>query len=175
MNKDIIDDIVNSITNKENLNMSNLIVISSDSKDIFSKSIYKSACRKNTKCIFVSYSKTYENLKKAIDNNTDEIKILDCISQNDNEFMISSPDSLTELSIKINNIIVSNNIDYFILDSIDNMLRYNTKSDVERFIVYLKNRLTSYNIKSIYFLYENKENLDTLENVSQTVDKVHHI
>jgi len=100
---------------------------------------------------YVTLNKTFDSLKETFKKakvKTENILFIDAISktiksvpdQTEGCYYVSSPGSLTEISIAIDRII-KHEFDYLIFDSLTNMLVYESKAPVAKFVSSLVNKI----------------------------------
>lgn len=136
----------------------------------------------NQSIVYVTLNKTYDSLvelfkKKKI--NTDNIVFIDAISktiktapdQAENVYYISSPGALTELSLAISKFI-KHNFDYLIFDSLTNLLIYESKAPVAKFVSSIVNKVKESKTKAVFYALSAKEQELLIKQCGMFVDKV---
>jgi len=138
----------------------------------------------NKRLCYVSLSKTCSSLredfkKKGI--NIENVIIIDAISKTigyksekiTNCHYISSPAALTELAIKITNVL-KEDVDYLIFDSISSMLIYNKHKMVTKFFSSVINKIKKTKTQAAFIVVNIEEHKNTIEQCSMYSDKVIH-
>lgn len=119
------------------------------------------------KCIYVSLNKEYKTLSKKIqslgiqDSNIYFIegvsKIIGKPVKANNCMFISSPTSLTELSLAITTTINTGKFDFLFFDSLSTLLVYNDQKTTEKFSHYIINKIRDNDLGSIIISLKNDE------------------
>jgi KaiC/GvpD/RAD55 family RecA-like ATPase len=134
------------------------------------------------KICYVTTNKTYDSLKEALAKkkvNMDNFTFIDAISKTlkktpdrkENAYFVTSPAALTELSLAITKLL-QKKFDYFIFDSITNLLIYQSKETVTRFISSIINRVKQSDTKAVFYAINVKEQEEVIKEVSMFVDNV---
>src|SRR3989338_6978118 len=113
----------------------------------------------NNKVCYVTLNKSYENLRQIFEKNNiklENIKFIDAITRtfkkvDDTEKgkFCSSPMAMTEISLKINEIL-KENFDYLIFDSITSILMQEKNTALIKFITDLEHKSKNATTKSIF-------------------------
>jgi archaellum biogenesis ATPase FlaH len=131
---------------------------------------------------YVTLNKTFDALKEDFKKNkikTDNIVFIDAISKTIRQvpdttegcYFISSPGSLTEISIAIDRFL-RHNFDYIIFDSLTNMLIYEKKAPVAKFVSSLVNKIRATKTKAIFYALSVQEQQALIAETGMFVDKV---
>jgi len=157
-----------------------LVLIPSNEYNEMTIDITKELAKKNI--CYVTLNKTFPSLtenfkKKGI--NTDNVVFIDAISktiksvpnQTDKCYYISSPNSLTELSIAVTKFL-KHNFDYLIFDSLTNLLIYSKKAPVAQFLSNLINKIRTSDTKAVFFALSLKDHDELIKEAGMFVDKV---
>jgi len=131
---------------------------------------------------YVTLNKTFESLTDLFKKNkinTENIVFIDAISktikqtpnQTDGCYFVSSPGSLTELSIAIDKFL-RHDFDYIIFDSLTNLLIYERKTPVEKFVSSLVNKIKQSRTKAIFYALSVKEQDELIQETGMFVDRV---
>ena len=134
------------------------------------------------KICYITTNKTYDSLKEALTKKKvkmNNITFVDAITKTlkktpdkkENAYFITSPAALTELSLTITKLL-KEKFDYFIFDSITNLLIYQSKEPVTRFISSIINRVKESNTKAVFYAINVKEQEEVIKEVSMFVDNV---
>ncbi len=156
-----------------------LIVVSPDKYNQLAVQTMKSL--KGRIC-YVTLNKTYNALTETFKKNKIPLKnviFIDAITktvrevetQTDNCFCVSSPGALTELSLAITEFL-KHEFDYIIFDSITNMMIYEKKGAVEKFLSSLVIKIKATKTKAIFYALPIKEQEEIIKDASLFVDKV---
>lgn len=130
---------------------------------------------------YVTLNKTFDSLKESFKKakiKTENILFIDAISktiksvpnQTEGCYFVSSPGSLTEISIAIDRII-RHNFDYLVFDSLTNLLVYEQKAPVAKFVSSLVNKIKGSKTKAVFFALDVKEQAALIEESGMFVDK----
>ncbi|MFC1705091.1 hypothetical protein ACFLZ6_02055 [Nanoarchaeota archaeon] len=130
---------------------------------------------------YVTLNKTHDSLRELFKKNkvnVDNIVFIDAISKTfkpvsnaDNCTFVSSPGALTELSIAVTNNL-DRNFDCFIFDSLTNLMIYEKKAPVAKFVSTLVNKFRAKNVKAVFYALSVKEQSALIEETGIFVDKV---
>lgn len=135
----------------------------------------------NGKICYVSTNKTSDSLIESFKKSKINIKgmiIIDAISKtikktpedSENIYYISSPGSLTEMSLVIGKFL-EHDFDYIVFDSITNIGVYQKVDQCTKFISSLINKIKKGKTKALFYAIGKKED-ELPRNVSMFVDKV---
>ena len=110
---------------------------------------------------------------------TDKIVFIDAISktiktvpdQTDGCYYVSSPGALTELSIAIDRFL-RHGFDYIVFDSLTNMLIYEKKAPVAKFVASLVNKIRNTKTRAVFYALSVQEQQALIEEAGMFVDKV---
>ena len=155
-----------------------LIMKSSDyNKDIISvmKKLKGNIC-------YVTLNKTFDSLKEMFKKakiKTDNVVFVDAISktiksvpdQSDGVYYVSSPGALTEISLVVSKF-VRHNFDYLIFDSLTNLLVYEKKAPVAKFVASLVNKVKSTKTRAVFYALSVEEQQAMIAESGMFVDKV---
>lgn len=136
----------------------------------------------NKTVCYVTLNKTSDSLKETFKKNkikTDNIIFIDAISktikkvpqQDKGVFYVSNPGALTELSLVINRFL-NHNFEYLIFDSLTNMLIYEKKEPVAKFVSSIINQIKQSKTKAVFYALSVKEQDLIIKETSMFVDKV---
>lgn len=131
---------------------------------------------------YVTLNKTSDALKEVFKKakvKTDNIVFVDAISktiksvpdQGDGVYYVSSPGAMTELSLTIDKFL-RHEFDYLIFDSLTNLLVYESKAPVSKFVSSLVNKIKSGKTKAVFYALSVKEQNALIEESGMFVDKV---
>jgi KaiC/GvpD/RAD55 family RecA-like ATPase len=133
------------------------------------------------KVCYITLNKTFDSLmeifkKKGV--NTENLVFIDAISKTikkttevDNCFFVSSPGALTELSLVISKFL-KQEFDYLIFDSLTNLMIYEKKAPVAKFLSSLINKISATETKSVFYAISVKEQDELIKQCSMFVDRV---
>jgi len=134
---------------------------------------------------YVTLNKTFDSLVELFKKNkvkTDKILFIDAISktiksvpdQTNSCYFVSSPGALTEISIAVDKIL-RHGFDYLVFDSLTNMLIYEKKAPVARFVSSMVNKIRNTKTKAVFYALSVKEQQALIEEAGMFVDKVVNI
>jgi poly-D-alanine transfer protein DltD len=134
------------------------------------------------KICYVTLNKTHDSLKEIFKKNKVNMKnivFIDAISktiknvpdQSDSTYFCSSPGALTEISLVISKFL-NRNFEYLIFDSLTNLLIYQKKVPVAKFISNLVNKIKAGKIKAIFYALSVKEQDELIKETGMFVDNV---
>lgn len=132
--------------------------------------------------VYVTLNKTSDSLRELFKKNkikTEKIVFIDAISktiknvpdQSNGVYYVSSPGALTELSLAISKF-VKHGFDYVIFDSLTNLLVYESKAPVAKFVASLVNNIRESKTKAIFYALSVKEQEALIKESGMFVDKV---
>jgi len=144
-------------------------------------STVKQIAGKNNIC-YLTMNKTFESLKETFDKkkiNTKNIVFIDAISRTIKDgpnqtagcYFVSSPASLTELSILLDKL-VAHDFKYFIFDSLTSLLFYQKGLPVTRFAQHFVNRVRNAKAAAVLYALDIPEHKEVLMECGMFVDKV---
>jgi len=131
---------------------------------------------------YVTLNKTYSAMKDLFEKkgiSSEKILYVDAISktvmnvpdQTDGCYYVSSPAAMTELSMAISKLL-NHNFDYIIFDSVTNLLVYEKKEPVIKFMQFLINKIRASKTKAVFYALKMGEQQDIVQQVEMFVDKV---
>jgi KaiC/GvpD/RAD55 family RecA-like ATPase len=131
---------------------------------------------------YVTFNKTSDSLtemfkKKKI--KTDNILFIDAITKtikkvpdkNANSYFCSSPAALTEISLAISKVL-KHNFDVIIIDSLTNLLIYQKKNPVSKFVTSLINKIKTTDTKALLYALDVKDQENLIKETSTMIDKI---
>ncbi len=133
---------------------------------------------------YITLNKTYAALKEDFNKakvNVDNITFIDAISKTiknvpdhaNGVYFLSAPNSLTEMSIQVSSL-VEEKIDCVVFDSLTNLLIYQQKAPVAKFLSTIINKLRDGNVCGVFFCLDVREHEELIQEASMFVDKVIH-
>ncbi len=136
---------------------------------------------KGTIC-YVTLNKTHQALKDVFQKNKINVKnivFIDCISKTIKEcpnniegcYFVESPAALTELSLTITKLL-KQNFTYLIFDSLTNLLIYEKKAPVARFVSIIANKIRETKTKAMFYTLSITEQEELIKESEMFVDKV---
>lgn len=137
---------------------------------------------KNKNVAYITLNKTSDSLKELFKKKKVKIENLvfvDAISktikktsnQGDQVYYCSSPGALTELSLIITKFL-RHNFDYIIFDSLTNLLIYQKKSPVAKFLSSIINKIKETDTKAVFYALDMDEQEQLIKQAQMFVDKV---
>lgn len=131
---------------------------------------------------YVTLNKTSDALKESFKKakiKTDNIVFVDAISktiksvpdQSEGVYYVSSPGAMTELSLTIDKFL-RHGFDYLIFDSLTNLLVYESKAPVSKFVSSLVNKIKAGKTRAVFYALSVKEQSVLIEESGMFVDKV---
>ena len=131
---------------------------------------------------YITLNKTSEALKEDFKKNkanVENILFIDAISKTIKSvpdsakgvYYLSAPNSLTEISIQVTSL-VNHKFDYIVFDSLTNLLIYQTKAPVAKFLSVIINKIRDSNTRAVFYCLDVKEHEELIEDASMFVDKV---
>lgn len=131
---------------------------------------------------YVTLNKTTDSLRELFKKKkikTDNIVFIDAISktiknvpdQGEGVYYVSSPGAMTELSLTIEKFI-RHKFDYMIFDSLTNLLIYESKAPVSKFVSNLVNKIKQGDTKAVFYALSVKDQETLIKESGMFVDKV---
>jgi hypothetical protein len=131
---------------------------------------------------YITLNKTYAALSeqfKGAKVNVDNMLFVDAISKTIKTvpdqvrgcYFVDSPSSLTDLSLNISKMI-DHKFEYVIFDSLTNLLIYQGKAPVARFLSTIINKMRDAKVGAVFFCLDVKAHEELIEEASMFVDKV---
>ena len=166
--------------------MQNIILIIPDEKykETITNLIKELVGLKKTVC-FVSVNKTKNALEKELKEkkvSTEKVYFVDCVSKSiskgrvkwsdEKTQYIDNPTSLTQMSLAIFNLFERVKIDFFVLDSINTLLIYNTEKDILKFVHHTTGKLKESSQSGIFVFLKQETNEKLLKEFAQFTDKI---
>lgn len=156
-----------------------LLVPSLDYNKLVVENIKKLSSKK---VCYITLNKTFDSLKENFIKNKVNIKnivFVDAISKTIKEvpsqaksvYYLQAPNSLTEISIQITNFI-RHDFDYIIFDSVTNLLIYQKKAPVSKFLSAIVNKIKDSKTKAVFYSLDSKTHEVLIEETSMFVDNV---
>ena len=134
------------------------------------------------KVCYVTLNKTFDSLKELFEKNkanVENIVFIDAISktfkkvpdQTEGCHYVSSPGALTELSIAISKML-KHGFNYLIFDSLTNLLIYQKKVPLAKFVSSIANNIKEHKTKAVFYALSVKEQESLIKEAGMFVDKV---
>jgi len=131
---------------------------------------------------YITLNKTFDSLKELFTKSKvkmENVVFIDAISktiksvpdQGKGVYYIESPNSFTDISLQINSFL-RHNYDYIVFDSLTNLLIYQKKDPVAKFLSTIINKIRDSKTSAIFYCLDVKEHEELVEEVSMFVDKV---
>ena len=131
---------------------------------------------------YVTLNKTFPAIKDNLSKKgitTQNITFIDAISktitdkppQTKDCYYVSSPSALTEISITISKFL-KHGFEYLIFDSLTNLLIYQKKTPIAKFVSTLVNKVRTSKTKAIFFALKINQHEELIQQASMFVDKV---
>lgn len=131
---------------------------------------------------YVTLNKTYGALKELFQKNginTKNVVFIDGISKTIGEtpsqtegcYFVESPAALTEISLCITKLL-QHNFDYIIFDSLTNLLIYEKKAPVARFVSIITTKIRATKTKALFYTLSITEQQELIKETEMFVDKV---
>jgi len=167
---------------KKELSENQTILLIMDSAE-YNQDIVSFVKKLNGKNIaYVTLNKTKDSLVELFKKNKikiENIVFVDAISktlksvpdQSEGVYYVSSPGALTELSLVISKFI-RHDFDYLIFDSLTNLLVYESKAPVGKFVSALVNKIKESKTKAVFYALSVKEQEALIKESGMFVDKV---
>jgi hypothetical protein len=142
--------------------------------------IAKILAKKNV--CYVTLNKTFDSLKELFKKNkinVNNIVFIDAITKTIKEvpdqtkgcYYINSPGALTELSLAVSKFL-GHDYEYVIFDSLTNLLIYEKKEPVEKFVSMLINKIKSSKTRAVFYALNANEQSLLIQETGMFVDKV---
>ncbi len=168
-------------------NQTMLLLIPSQDYNCAFVDIVRELALKGSVC-YVTLNKPYDSLRKIFERDgvqLGNIMFIDAISKTfqqtpdhtDSCYFVSSPAALTELSLVIS-IFLRHRFDYLIFDSLTNLLMYEHRIPVAKFVSVLVNKIESSETRAVFYAMDVrdhpgfKDQLELIEESEMFVDKV---
>jgi poly-D-alanine transfer protein DltD len=131
---------------------------------------------------YITANKTFDALKETFKKNkvnVEKVVFIDTISktmkkvpdQADGVYYVSSPGSLTELSLVVKKFL-KHEFDYLVFDAITNLATYQSENMSTKFLVDLVDKIKKTKTNAVFYAIESVENEDIIAKVSTVVDSV---
>jgi len=130
---------------------------------------------------YITLNKSFPALKETFEKKIDTSRMvfIDAISrtisdkppQANNVYYLSSPRALTELSMAITKSL-RHDFDYIILDSLTNLLIYESKAPVAKFVTNLVTEIKASKTKAIFYALKIDQHQELIQECSMSVDNV---
>jgi len=131
---------------------------------------------------YITLNKTFDSLKETFKKNkvnTENLVFIDAITrtiktspeQTAGCYFCSSPGALTEISLTLTKII-RHGFEYLIFDSLTNLLIYQKRAPVAKFVSSLVNKIKESKTKAVFYALSMKEQEALIQETSMFVDKV---
>jgi len=131
---------------------------------------------------YVTLNKTSDSLRELFKKSKiklDNIVFVDAISktiknvpdQGEGVYYVSSPGAMTELALTIDKFL-RHGFDYIIFDSLTNLMVYESKAPVSKFVASLVNKIKSGKTRAVFYALSVKEQNVLIQESGMFVDKV---
>jgi len=132
---------------------------------------------KKSKGIYVSFNKQYSEIQSIFEKNgidKDKVYLIDAVSKKGKNFpkgcyCLNSPESLTELSIVLTNLL-KQRYEFIFFDSLSSLLIYNNLETVERFVHYLTGKIKYLQVKGVFITLNDTKSRDLILVISPFFD-----
>lgn len=132
--------------------------------------------------IYITFNKSYTKIISSLNEqglSSKNLYIIDAITGNKSKtsslskncYCLNHPQSLTELSITITNLLKTNQYQFIIFDNLSAFLIYNNTETTERFIHYMIGKVQYFGIKSFFISLKDKKSQELLEVIVSLFDK----
>ena len=167
---------------KKELSSSQTLLLIMDSLE-YNRDIVKNIKQLSGKKVcYVTLNKTHDSLKEIFKKskvNMKNIVFIDAISktiktvprQAEGTYFCSSPGALTEIAVTISRLL-NENFEYLIFDSLTNLLIYQNKTAVAKFVSSVINKIKAGNTKAVFYVLSVKEQSELIKQTETFVDKV---
>ncbi|MDO8511115.1 MAG: hypothetical protein Q7S55_03030 [Nanoarchaeota archaeon] len=130
-----------------------------------------------SKGIYISFNKQYFEIQSIIEKtgiDKDKVYCIDAISKKDKNlpkgcYCLNSPESLTELSIVLTNLL-KEGYEFIFFDSLSSLLIYNDLETVERFVHYLTGKMKYLQVKGVFIILNDTKSRDLIQVISPFFD-----
>lgn len=136
----------------------------------------------NKSILYVSLNRPYRTLKEILDDNkidSERFYFIDAITKTaellkdtENCEFISSPGSLTELSLSISNKLEEKRFDYLLFDSLSTLLVYESCETVTKFIHFLMAKIRVTGCKAVFTCLRQDAESVLIRDINMFADKV---
>tara|TARA_Y100000310_G_scaffold345846_1_gene471148 strand:+ start:40209 stop:40745 length:537 start_codon:yes stop_codon:yes gene_type:complete len=134
------------------------------------------------KVCYVTLNKTYDSLKELFKKNKINLKnvvFVDAISKTIKSvpaktkdcYFVHSPGALTDLSLTIGKLI-KQDFEFLIFDSLTNLMIYEKKAPVAKFLSSLVNKIKGTEVKAIFYSLSMNQHSELIQECSMFVDSV---
>ncbi|MEI6731177.1 MAG: hypothetical protein WCK90_00700 [archaeon] len=131
---------------------------------------------------YVTLNKTNDALKELFKKakiKMDNVVFIDAISktiknvpdQGEGVYYVSNPGAMTELSLTIDKFL-RHGFDYLVFDSLTNLLVYESKAPVSKFVSSLVNKVKTSKTKAVFYALSLKDQSTMIQESGMFVDKV---
>ena len=138
--------------------------------------------RKNEKGIYITFNKSYTKIISSLNEkglSSKHLYIIDAITGNkfktnsslNNCYCLNNPQSLTQLSISLTNLLKTNQYQFIIFDNLSAFLIYNNIETTERFVHYLIGKVQPFGIKSFFISLKDRKSRELLEVITPLFDR----
>jgi len=140
----------------------------------------KALSKKNV--CYITLNKTYDSLTELFKKNkvnVNNVTFIDAISktiknvpnQAKSVYYIDSPNSFTDLSLQISTFL-RHDFDYIVFDSLTNLLIYQKKDPVAKFLSSIINKIRDSKTNAVFYSIDMEAHQELIQEVSMFVDKV---
>lgn len=162
-----------------NGNKSLLITLEAKSFQELHPLLLKEITRKDKNGIYISFTKSYSevtSLFTKVKANMEKIVVVDAIGKSsknvkDNCYCLASPESLTELSIILSELMKSKKYEYILFDTLSAFLIYHDLETAERFVHYLMEKIKYFGMKGMFICLDDAKSKELTQVVSHLFDK----
>lgn len=134
--------------------------------------------------IYITLNKRYDDLTKTLEENkisTSQLYFIDGVTKNidknktaKNCMFISSPESLTDLSLSLATAMETGKFEFLFIDSVNTLLIYNALKTTEKFMHFIITKVRNANIKGIIFSIEDDMAKDLISTLTAFCDGALH-
>ena len=161
-------------------NHSLLVTLEAKSFQKIHSLLIREITKKDKKGIYVSFTKSHREVESLLTNlnvNMEKIMVVDAIGKSSekvpgkgNCYCLASPESLTELSIILSQLMKGSKYDYLLFDTLSAFLIYHDLETTERFVHYLMEKTTYFGMKGIFISLNDTKSKELTQMVSHLFD-----
>lgn len=163
-----------------NGNESLLVTLEAKSFQKMHPLLLKQITKRGKKGIYISFTKSYPEVKVLLAKirvNTEKVIVVDAIGKpsknirQDTCYSLASPESLTELSIILSELMKSGKYDYILFDTLSAFLIYHDVETAERFVHYLMEKIKYFGMKGFFISLNDTKSKELTQVVSHLFDE----
>ncbi len=149
-------------------------------QEVYPATLQRITSRKNGRGILISFNKSFLDIKSVLTQGMFQSKnlfIIDAVTSKeeckttDKQLCLVGPEALTELSIRLTELMKTGNFNYVVFDNLSAFLIHNDPETAKRFVHYLLAKIRYFDLKAIFLIFNDKKSKELYESIAPFFDR----